>query len=127
MSETDGSESPLVEASRLAARLESFAAARNWDQFHSPKNLVMALANEVGELTEIFQLMTEAESRQAMTNPDCAAAIRGEVADVLFYLIRLADILGLDLDGVARAKLALNEIRYPADKAFNSNKKYDQL
>lgn len=118
--------STLVAVAGLAAALRVFAAEREWDQFHSPKNLAMALTGEVGELVEIFQWMTEAESRSAMTDARTASAIRDEVADVFIYLVRLADVLGVDLDAAVRAKLAGNAARYPAEKVRGSNRKASQ-
>jgi NTP pyrophosphatase (non-canonical NTP hydrolase) len=117
----------LVDVDGLQAEVRAFAQARDWTQFHSPKNLAMALTGEVGELVEIFQWMTEAESRAASDDPELARAIREELADVLIYLVRLADVLGVDLDAAVRSKLALNAERYPADKARGHNRKYTDL
>jgi len=111
----------------LSKALDQFAADRDWAQFHSPKNLVMALTGEVGELTEIFQWMTEAQSRVAGTNPDTAQAVREELADVQLYLVRLASVLGVDLNEAVQAKLQKNAAKYPADKARGSSKKYTEL
>ncbi len=115
--------SSLVDVGQLAAALERFAAERNWAQFHSPKNLVMALTGEVGELSEIFQWMDEEPAR----HPDTAQAVQDELADVLMYLVRLASVLGVDLDAAARQKLEQNNRKYPVEKARNSSKKYDQF
>jgi NTP pyrophosphatase (non-canonical NTP hydrolase) len=117
----------LVDVDGLQAEVRAFAEARDWTQFHSPKNLAMALTGEVGELVEIFQWMTEAESRAASGDPELARSIREELADVLIYLVRLADILGVDLDAAVRSKLALNAERYPPDKARGHNRKYTAL
>jgi len=113
------SSAPLAD---LAARLRAFAAMRDWDQFHSPKNLAMALVGEAGELAAEFQWLTEAQSQ----SPDDAqlARIRAESADVLNYLVRLADKLGFDLIAAANEKIDVNERRYPADKVRGSSKKY---
>jgi dCTP diphosphatase len=113
--------SPLQE---LADRLRRFADEREWDQFHSPKNLAMALVGEAGELAAEFQWMTEAHSHA----PDEAqmARIRSEAADVLNYLVRLSDKLGIDVIAEAHAKIAENERRYPADKVRGSSKKYNE-
>ncbi|WP_407595919.1 nucleotide pyrophosphohydrolase [Pseudomonas aeruginosa] len=119
--------SSLVDAGQLAAALERFAAERNWAQFHSPKNLVMALTGEVGELSEIFQWMDEEQSKDAARHPDTAQAVQDELADVLMYLVRLASVLGVDLDVAARQKLEQNNRKYPVEKARNSSKKYDQF
>lgn len=119
--------SSLVDVGQLAAALERFAAERNWAQFHSPKNLVMALTGEVGELSEIFQWMDEEQSKDAARHPDTAQAVQDELADVLMYLVRLASVLGVDLDAAARQKLEQNNRKYPVEKARNSSKKYDQF
>ncbi|QXI27847.1 nucleotide pyrophosphohydrolase [Pseudomonas vanderleydeniana] len=117
----------LIDTTRLAQALEKFASDRNWAQFHSPKNLVMALSGEVGELTEIFQWLTEDASRTAARTPETAQAVEEELADVLMYLVRLASVLGVDLNAAAQRKLQLNGEKYPVEKARNSAKKYDQL
>ena len=109
----------------LRARLREFTAARDWDQFHSPKNLAMALSVEASELLEIFQWLTEAQSRA----PDekTRAAVRDEIADVLIYLVRIADQLGIDPLAEARRKLADNERKYPVEKSRGNSKKYTEL
>ena len=115
----------MNELERLRDALRDFASERDWDQFHSPKNLAMALSVEVAELVEHFQWQTEEQSRQPA--PEVLAAVREEVADVLLYLIRLSDRLGIDLVAAADDKLALNARRYPADKVRGTNKKYTEL
>lgn len=112
---------PLTE---LALRLREFVAARDWDQFHTPKNLATALVAEAGELAAEFQWLTPAQSCAPTTEQ--LARIHAESADVLIYLVRLADKLGFDLLAAADAKLAANEQRYPADKVRGSSKKYNQ-
>jgi dCTP diphosphatase len=108
----------------LALRLQEFVAARDWDQFHTPKNLATALVAEAGELAAEFQWLTAAQS--SAPTAEQLARIRAESADVLIYLVRLADKLGFDLLAAAEAKLAANEQRYPADKVRGSSKKYNQ-
>jgi NTP pyrophosphatase (non-canonical NTP hydrolase) len=109
----------------LRARIAAFAAERDWDQFHNPKNLAMALAAEAGELLEHFQWLTPAQAS------DLPAGTREEVAlecaDVLWYLLRLTDKLGIDLAAAADRKLALNAKKYPAEKARGKMTKYDKL
>jgi dCTP diphosphatase len=112
---------PLTE---LALRLREFVAARDWDQFHTPKNLATALVAEAGELAAEFQWLTAAQS--CAPTAEQLARIRAESADVLIYLVRLADKLGIDLLAAADAKIAANEQRYPADKVRGSPKKYNQ-
>jgi dCTP diphosphatase len=96
----------------LRIRLRSFARARDWEQFHTPKNLAMALAGEVGELLEIFQWLTP-EQAVAVMDGERADDVRDELADVLIYLVRLADVLDVDLAEAATSKIERNETRYP--------------
>lgn len=109
----------------LTQRLRDFALARDWDQFHSPKNLVMALSAEVGELTEHFQWITEEQSRSLPRST--IDEVARELADVLNYTVRLADILQVDLPAAAHAKIDLNEKRYPVELSRGTSKKYNQL
>ncbi|HUQ53005.1 MAG TPA: nucleotide pyrophosphohydrolase [Gammaproteobacteria bacterium] len=108
----------------LQQRLAAFAAARDWDQFHSPKNLAMALSVEAAELVEEFQWLTEEQSRTL--DPERHERVRLELADVLLYLLRLADKLGVDLMRAADDKIALNERKYPAERVRGSARKYDE-
>ena len=103
---------------QLRARLARFAAERDWERFHSPKNLAMALIAECAELIEHFQWLDEAES-QALP-PGKHEAVRLELADVLIFLVRCADRLDVDLLEAARDKIAINEVRYPADRVRGS-------
>ena len=109
----------------LRDSLRRFADERDWNRFHSPKNLAMALVAEAGELVEQFQWLTEAES--ATLAPERFAAVRHELADVLIYLVRLGDVLGVDLLAAAGEKVALNEARYPVERVRGSARKYDEL
>lgn len=109
----------------LQAELRKFVAERDWDQFHSPKNLAMALSVEAAELLENFQWLKEEES--ARLAPERLEKVRQEMADVLIYLLRLSDKLGVDLLAAARDKMQLNARRYPADKAKGSMRKYTDL
>ncbi|MBN5027908.1 nucleotide pyrophosphohydrolase [Stenotrophomonas maltophilia] len=120
-------EHPLVEVQGAAQALKEFAEARDWAQFHSPKNLVMALSGEVGELNEIFQWMTEAESFNAASSEATAKAVRDEIADVALYLIRLSDVLGIDLNEAVSSKLATNAAKYPVDLSRGVSTKYNKL
>ncbi|MGH9039574.1 MAG: nucleotide pyrophosphohydrolase [Acidimicrobiia bacterium] len=106
--------------SALQVRIRQFADERDWGQFHTPKNLSMALAGEVGELIEHFQWLTPEESAEVMADPARAGAIGDELADVLIYLVRLADVLGVDLLAAADRKLAENAERYPVEEARGS-------
>ena len=109
---------------QLAEHLRRFAAERDWDQFHSPKNLSMALLVEVAEIAEHFQWLTEEQSRnlEAPKKEEVAQ----ELADTLIYLVRLADQLQVDLLEAAERKLAVNESKYPADKVRGSPRKYSE-
>ena len=98
----------------IDARLLRFARERDWEQFHSPKNLAMALAGEVGELLEHFQWLTETQSQQL--DSDKRAEVELELADVFIYLVRLAERLDVDLLAAAERKIEINERRYPADR-----------
>jgi|SRR5688572_18895127 len=109
----------------LRDALRRFATDRDWNQFHSPKNLAIALNVEAAELLEHFQWMSDAES--AALAAEQQAKVREEAADVLLYLIRLADKLGIDLLSAASEKIALNAKKYPIEKARGSNKKYTEL
>jgi len=115
----------VTELESLREQLRDFAAARDWEQFHSPKNLAMALSVEAGELLEIFQWLTEEQSRNPA--PEVLAAASDEVADVLLYLVRLADKLGIDPIAAANRKLVANAAKYPVDKARGNSKKYTEL
>lgn len=108
----------------LARAIRKFAADRDWDQFHSPRNLVLALVGEVGELAAEFQWVSDDAIDTFLTSPEKRSAVELEMADVLSYLLRLADILQVDLAGALRKKIALNENRYPVDKARGSSSKY---
>jgi len=108
----------------LNQRLREFAQARDWEQFHSPKNMAMALIGEAGELIEHFQWLTEEQSYRLP--PDKLDAVRLEMADIFIYLIRLSDRLGVDLMAAVEDKIALNEKKYPAEQVRGSSRKYNE-
>ena len=108
----------------LRDKLRAFAEARDWDQFHSPKNLSMALMVEVAELMEHFQWLTETQSGNLTAEK--MAEVSEELADILLYLVRLSDKLGVDLREAALHKLEKNAKKYPADKVRGSSKKYSE-
>jgi dCTP diphosphatase len=108
----------------LSERLRRFAQERDWEQFHSPKNLSMALIAECAELLEHFQWLTEAQSHALPA--DKLAEVELEMADIQIYLLRLAERLGVDLLGAVERKIALNEQKYPADRVRGSAKKYTE-
>jgi dCTP diphosphatase len=115
----------LTNLEDLRDQLRKFAAERDWDQFHSPKNLAMSVSVEAGELLEVFQWLTEEQSRAL--SPEAKAAASEEIADVLLYLVRLGDQLGIDLVAAAQRKLARNAQKYPVEKSRGNNKKYTEL
>lgn len=117
----------LINVSALSVALAGFARERDWDQFHSPKNLVMALSAEVGELTEVFQWLSEDASKNVGDDSLTTEAVRDELADVAMYLVRLASVLGVDLNDAVTQKLKKNSEKYPVSKARGNHKKYDQL
>ena len=119
--------SELIDTTALADALDAFARDRDWAQFHSPKNLVMALTGEVGELAELFQWLTEQQSAELTNDPARKQRVAEELADILFYLVRTASVMGIDLNEAASRKLAVNADKYPVDKARGSNKKYSEL
>jgi len=109
----------------LINNLRNFAQKRDWDQFHSPKNLAMALSVEVAELVEHFQWLTQAQSNNL--DPVKLAEVKEEIADVMIYLTRLADRLGIDPVQAAEEKMRLNEKKYPVEKAKGNAAKYTDL
>jgi dCTP diphosphatase len=115
-----------INLSGIAAELERFASERDWGQFHSPKNLAMALSGEAGELLEIFQWLTTAESEQEALSEEQFGFVEEELADILIYAIRIADRLGIDLaDGIDR-KIATNAKKYPIEEAKGNATKYNK-
>ena len=108
----------------LQVRLAGFAAERDWEQFHSPKNLAMALSVEAAELVEEFQWLTEQQSREL--DPERRERVRLELADVFIYLLRLADRLDVDLMRAADDKIAQNERKYPVERVRGDARKYTE-
>jgi dCTP diphosphatase len=109
----------------LRDALRRFAAARDWDQFHTPKNLAMALAVEAAELLEEFQWLTPAQS--ARLDARARGKVADEIADVLLYLTRLADVLDIDAVAAARRKMRINARKYPVRRAKGNARKYSEL
>jgi len=108
----------------LADRIKAFCAERDWERFHAPKNLAMALTVEAAELLEIFQWMSEDESRNL--TPEKLERAREEIGDVMILLTNLASHLGIDPAEAAQAKMDLNAVKYPADKVRGKSLKYDE-
>jgi dCTP diphosphatase len=102
----------MSEIDQLKAEIRAFADARDWERFHTPKNLSMAVAGEAGELVAEFQWLTAEESERSELSADKLSDIELEIADVAIYLLRLADVLDVDLASVIRKKLAINEGRF---------------
>ena len=117
------SDSDRLEA--LQGKLRAFVAERDWDQFHTPKNLAMALVAEAGELVEHFQWLTPAQADHLP--PETRVEVELEIADVLLFLLRLCDKLGIDPVSAAGRKLVLNAERYPVAKARGKATKYNKL
>lgn len=97
----------------LQRQLREFVAERDWQRFQTPKNLIMALTGEVGELTEIFQWLTTDQAASVMTDPDRAEHVRDEIADILAYLLRLCDVLAIDPEAALAAKITKNAAKHP--------------
>ena len=112
----------LIDVAKLELALAEFSRERDWDQFHTPKNLVMALTGEVGELNEIFQWMTDGEARDAGRSPATAEHVGEELADVLLYLVRLSSVLGVNLNDAVVDKLAKNALKYPVQNMTGSSR-----
>ncbi|MFE0799504.1 nucleotide pyrophosphohydrolase [Streptomyces sp. NPDC058812] len=107
---------PSQDLVALQRRLAEFAAARHWQPYHTPKNLVTALSVEASELVEIFQWLTPEQSARVMTDPDTAHRVRDEVADVLAYLLQFCEVLDVDPLAALEAKIERNELRFPVRK-----------
>jgi NTP pyrophosphatase (non-canonical NTP hydrolase) len=111
---------PLIETAALEAALQRFADERDWQRFHTPRNLMLALTGEVGELAEIFQWLTDEEVAQLADDPARFTHLQEEVADVLLYLVRLASVMKLDINAAVRDKLQKNARKYPAPVRMHS-------
>ena len=114
-----------MDIKEIQDKLAKFAEERDWDQFHSPKNLVMALTSEVGELTELFQWLTEGQS-SIKDDSSKTDEIRQEIADIFIYLLRLADKLDIDIEEAIREKIEINAKKYPIDLAKGNATKYNR-
>ena len=119
-------ENTLIDVRKLSDALDRFATERYWEQFHSPKNLLLALTGEVGELAEIFQWLSDAEAQSAGEASTTAQAVKDELADVLFYLVRLASVLKVDLNAAAEQKLRSNALKYPVETSHGISTKYNK-
>ena len=115
-----------MQVKSIQRQLRRFAKERDWDQFHNPKNLAMALVCEAAEFAEIFQWMTPAQAARCMSDPETATDVRHEIADVQIYLLRLADKLGIDLDEAMKKKIRINAAKYPVSVAKGNAVKYSR-
>ena len=114
-----------IDIQKINTKLDEFISARDWDQFHNPKNLAMALSVESSELLELFQWLTDAESQELDKEKQKEAEM--ELADILIYLIRIADKLDIDLLDAVAKKLEINEQRYPVSKVKGKAVKYKEI
>jgi NTP pyrophosphatase (non-canonical NTP hydrolase) len=112
-----------MDVPRIQEELRRFAHERDWERFHNPKNLAMALSAEAGELIEIFQWMSEEESRAAGADPELRRSISEEIADIAIYLIRLSDVLGVDLAAAIDDKIDSNSRRYTVERSRGRSQK----
>ena len=108
----------------LDSKIKAFAKERDWDQYHSPKNLSMALIGEAAELIEEFQWLTEEQSHNL--EPEKLSKVKDELGDIFIYLLRISGVLGVDILEAANEKFKKNEQKYPADKCRGSSKKYNE-
>jgi NTP pyrophosphatase (non-canonical NTP hydrolase) len=114
-----------MEIELLSAELRKFAAERDWEQFHSPKNLASALVVEAAELLEIFQWMKEDESK--ILDERTLEKVKEEIADIQIYLVRISDVMNIGIPEAVKAKMETNATKYPINKAKGTSKKYDEL
>ena len=110
-----------MDIKEIQNNLAKFADERDWDQFHSPKNLVMALTSEVGELNELFQWLTEEQSKNVDNDE-----IKQEIADIFIYILRLADKLNINIENAVKEKMEINAKKYPVDLAKGNATKYNK-
>lgn len=113
-----------MQMKELVQKLREFAKERDWEQFHSPKNLAMALSVEVAEIVEVFQWLTQEESRNLI--PEKLAEVREEIGDVMIFLINLSDKLGIDPLEAAKEKIEINKKKYPVSTVKGKSQKYTE-
>jgi NTP pyrophosphatase (non-canonical NTP hydrolase) len=111
----------------LQARIQAFSEERDWDQFHTPKNLIMAATSEMGELAEVLQWKNDEEAAEFLSTQYGRERISEEIADIAIYLIRLCQKLDLNFIEILSEKIAQNDAKYPIDKSKGSAKKYTEL
>jgi len=111
----------------LKSLVQAYCEARDWDQFHNPKELAIGAITEASELLEHFRFKSEDEMKKMLSEPKKREAIEEELADVFFFLLRFAQMNNIDLSTALRSKLTKNELKYPVEKSKGSNKKYNEL
>ncbi len=111
----------------LSLAVRRFCEERDWDQFHGPKDLAVGIVTEAAELLERFRFLSDEDCLRSLDNPESRERIENEVADVLFFVLRLSDRFNIDLGAAFERKMAKNAERYPVDKARGSNRKYSEL
>ncbi len=110
----------------LHAEVREFCEKREWEQYHTPKELAIGMVTESSELLELFRFKNQTEQAELITDPSSGEAVEDELADVLFFLLRFADLYDIDLDDALQSKLAKNRARYPANEYKGRNEKYDE-
>lgn len=116
-----------IDMKKLQGEIDKFVTDRDWDQFHSVKNLSMALSVECSELVEIFQWMKEEKSNAVASDPETIGKVKDEVADIFFYLMRVVEKTGIDLEEAVLEKIKKNEAKYPVEKSRGISKKYTEF
>ena len=116
----------IIDINQLKQLQQEFSQVRDWDKFHTPKNLAMALTCESAELLEIFQWLSEDESRIAHHDDEIKEKTSHELADIMLYVIRMADLMQINLNDAIHDKIAHNNKKYPAELVRGSAKKYDE-
>jgi dCTP diphosphatase len=116
----------MIDNQKLAIALRSFAAERDWDQFHTPKNLATSISLEAAELLQLFQWSRGQKGWDEVADPSIRSRIEDELADILLYVIRFADKSGMDLQAIAERKIVLNAEKYPSEKFRGSDRKYNE-
>ena len=116
----------MIDDQKLALALRSFAAERDWDQFHTPKNLAVSISLEAAELLELFQWSRGEKTWDDVGDPRIRTRIEDELADILLYIIRFADKAGIDLQAVSERKISKNAEKYPAETFRGSDRKYNE-
>ena len=116
----------MIDNQKLATALRSFAAERDWDKFHTPKNLATSISLEASELLQLFQWSRGQKGWDEIADPSIRSRIEEELADILLYVIRFADKSGIDLQAIAERKILLNSEKYPPEKFRGSDRKYNE-